>query len=243
MLVHVMAAELLKYRRSLAPWLMAAGGVFPAFVALLFLLTGGGGVSGERLAFQGLGFLDMLALLLAAVIAGQAFVSEYRGGGVNGLRSYPVPRLLLYGAKLVVLALPVLGMHLVFLAATAAAVLAFAGGASPAPGFGADMLRIGLLSAACCFSLVPLTGIVSMMVKNAGASVLAGVAYFVVYMSAAGSRWARCLPPCAADVALKAYASTGRVLADDARVALAVCAGFFVLTAGIGAAWFSRRDA
>ncbi len=241
MLIHVMAVEALKYRRTLVPWLAAAGGIFPAFVALLFLLTGNLPVTWEALESTGLNFMNMLALLLVAVLAGQTFVCEYHGGKINGSLAYPIPRLLLFAGKLLILLLPVLGMFLVFLLSTVASGSLFIGGRPPA-GFIRDMLGLVLLSAAANFALVPLTAVVSMALKNAGAYILSGVAYFIVYMSFAGSDYVRYVPPCVPDGLLKSYLSTGQIVSKDAGTMLAACAAFFVLTLCIGAVWHARWE-
>jgi hypothetical protein len=242
MLMQVMAAEALKYRRTLVPWLAVSGGVFPAFVALLFLLTGGAAVTWNALAVTGLVFMNMLALLLVAVFAGHAFVSEYHGGRINGLLAYPVPRLLLYVGKLLVLSLPVLCMYIVFLASTAVFGALFVGVRALEQGFALDMLGLVLLAAVVAYALVPLTALVGMVVKNAGGYILAGICYFILFMCFAGSEYGRYITPCVSDALLKAYTSTGRLVSAEDGGMLAVCVAVFFITACIGAAWYARRE-
>jgi bacitracin transport system permease protein len=242
MLWGVMATEVMKYRRTIVPWLAVVGGFFPALVALLFLLTGSSPVTWEALAGTGLGFMNMLALLMVAVFAGHAFVSEYRDSRVSMLFAYPVPRIMLYTVKIVAVIFPVLGMFLVFYASTAVAGLVFAGGQPNAPGFAADMLGLLLLAAAASFSLVPMTVVVSVAVKNAGGYILAGVVYFIAYMSLADSEYGTYAPPCVPDRLLKDYLAAGKLVSTDTGGMLAVCAAAFLLMFCVGALCYARWE-
>jgi bacitracin transport system permease protein len=242
MVWSVMATEVLKYRRTLVPWLAAAGGFFPLLVALLYLLTGSAPITWESLALTGLGFMNMLALLLVAVCAGHAFVSEYRDSRVPMLFAYPVPRIMLYTVKLIVILLPVLGMYAVFGAFTVVSGAIFAGGRPLAPGFATDMLGLLLFSVAANYALVPMTVVVSVAVKNAGGYILAGICYFIVFMSFAGSELGRYAPPCVPDRLVKDYLATGKLVSAETAGLLGACAAAFLLMSCVGALVYARGE-
>jgi hypothetical protein len=241
MLYQAFYTEILKYKRTLIPWLVLVGGSFPVLVALLFLLTSGVDVTWEALAGTALSYLNMLALLFTAVIAGYAFVAEYRDSRVNMSFAYPVPRVLLYVVKTFTVLLPVLGMYLVFLACVAASGWIFAR-RPPEIGFASDMLALLGLSVAASFSLVPTTAVLSTVVKNAGAYILAGVGYFIVFMSLAGSECGKYAPPCVPDRLLKDYLASGHLVSADAGGMLLACAAVFLLAFVLGAALYTRLE-
>ena len=241
MLVSVAYTEVLKYRKTLVPWLAVAGGLFPPFVAALFLLTANSPFSWEMLTETSLRFMNMLALLLIAVFAGHAFVSEYRDSRVNRLFTYPVPRFMLYAVKLIVAFLPVLGMYCVFAAATLASGWIFAGG-PPDSGITASYLLLVLLVAASGLAVVPVTAFMSMMVKNDGSYILAGIGYFIIYMSFADSDISRLVPPCIPDRLLMDYMKTGHVFSTKTGEMLLACAAIFLLAFCLGAVCYAKRE-
>jgi bacitracin transport system permease protein len=242
MLYGVLVSEALKYKRTLIPWLVLVGGFFPVLVASLFLLTGGSSVTWEALAGTSFNFMNMLALLLVAVIAGHAFVTEYNESRINKLFAYPVPRIVFYLVKLLVVLLAVLGMYLVFLAFAAVSGWLMTGGGLPEPGFAADMPRLLLLTAAANFSLAPLTAVLCMMLKNDGAYILAGIGYFIFFMSFAGSEYGQYILPCIPDKLLQDYLTTGQLMSANTGSLLAICAAAFLILSGIGAACYVWQE-
>jgi hypothetical protein len=183
----------------------------------------------------------MLALLLVAVFAGHSFVSEYRDSRANMTFIYPVPRFMLYAVKLLTICLPVLGMYLAFIVSVATAGCIFADGL-PDKYFTGDYLLLVLLVAAANFAIVPVTAVVSAVMKNAGAYILAGVAYFIAYMSFAESDAGRYILPCVPDKLLKDFTATGQLMAADTGGMLLACAAAFLLAFCLGAACYTRWE-
>jgi hypothetical protein len=238
---NVLAAELLKYKRSLALWLVAVGGFFPVMVALLFVETGDMPVVFETIAAYGLQYFDMLALLLTAVITGQAFVMEFSGDKTNRTHAYPVPRLCQYLVKLLVILLLTLAMHLAFLLFLFALGGVFAQDALTFA-FAARWIKLALLTWAGHAALVPLTALIAMLCRNAGAYVLVGIGYFAVFMSFAGSDFARFAPPCVPYEILKLYLRSGRLISSDTAGMLYCSAAVFAALLCAGAVCYLRNE-
>jgi hypothetical protein len=238
---NVFAAELLKYRRSLSPWLTALGGFFPALVALLFWTTGDAPADWETVAATGLNFFNMLSLLLVSVLAGQAFAMEYHGDGDNRMHVYPVPRGFTYLVKLLVAVLMALLMHGAFLLC----LFALGGMAASDALTVALALRwtqITLLAAAANIALAPLAAMAGILLRSAGAYILTGIGCFALYMSFAGSQVARRIPPCVPSEMLNACLASGRVLTPETAGMLAFSAAVFLLLACAGAVCYVRVE-
>jgi hypothetical protein len=69
-------AELIKYKRTIIPWLIGTGGLLVATTALLLVTTENPQVTWEVLAGKSLNFMNLLSLLLVAVFTGYVFVTE-----------------------------------------------------------------------------------------------------------------------------------------------------------------------
>jgi len=241
MVFQVFGAEIMKYRRTFIPWLVVVGGFFPVFVALLFLLTNDIAVSWEILGSMSLNFMNMLALLLVAVFAGHAFTSEYRDSRINQTFIYPVPRFTLYIVKFLIVCLFVLSMFLAFMVFLAAAGCVFAG-ELPDSHFAGDYMLLLLLTAAADIAIVPVTAAISVAAKNAGSYILAGVAYFITYMSFAESDAGRYIIPCVPDRLLKDFFATGQLISADTGGMLLTGAAVFLLAFCLSAACYTRWE-
>jgi len=241
MFKNVFAAEMLKYRRSLSPWLAVLGGFFPALVALLFLVTADSAATWDTVAATGLNFFNMLALLLVSVLAGRAFEMEYHGGGINRMHVYPIPRGLQYLVKLLAAALLVLAMHGFFFLFTLALGRLAAGGALTAAA-ALRWLKITLLVAAGNIALAPLAALAGILFRSAGAYILTGIGCFVAYMSFAGSEAARFAQPCVPSEMLTAWLAGGQALTPGLSGMLAVSAAVFLILACAGAVCYIRAE-
>jgi hypothetical protein len=241
MAFQVFYVEIMKYRRTMIPWLSAVGGLFPVFVALMFMLTSRVTVTWEALAAISLNYMNMLALLFIAVFSGFTFISEYGECRINTSFSYPVPRILLYAMKYIAVCLPVSGMLLAYAMALSAAGWIFTG-KLPAASFTSEHLLLLLLTAAGYVVLVPITAAVSIVIKNAGAYILTGVGFFLLFMSFAGSAADKFLPPCVPDRFLQNYLAAGQLISAETTGMLLVCAAFFLAAFGLGVICYVRLE-
>ena len=204
-------------------------------------LDGSDAVTWERVTLIGMNFLNMLSLLLVSVIAGYPFVFEYHSGKTNISHTYPVPRQAQYFVKLFVIMLMVLALHIVFYIFITALGFIFAEDVFSAP-YVIKTLKLTLLISATGYMLVPFTAILSIIFKNAGSFILAGVFYFILYMSFANTSYSKYVLPCAADNILKGYISTGELVSADATGTLVVSAVVFAVLVLAGAVCYSRIE-
>ena len=195
MFVRLIMAELSKYKRTFIPWVIVLGGLLAAGTAFLQVSTDYSEVTWKLLAQSGFFCMNLLALLLTSIFAGVIFIGEYHEGMSGILFTYPVSRLKLYITKFVAAFLMVISLYIMFFISTM--VIGFISiGSFPAREFMEGLIRLTALVIVANFVLLPLTALISLVVKAIGTYILVGMGYFLVYASFNSSDFSTFIPPC-----------------------------------------------
>lgn len=195
MLLQLVYTEIIKYKRTMIPWIISLGGGFAAFIALMLVMTGGLQKSWEVLIIRGLNLVNMLALLLVAVISGYVFINEYHESTIGTIFTLPVSRLKIYFTKFFIILFMVFALYLSFFLLTMLFGMIFIGGLPPTD-FMLKFFKIIFILSAVSFVLAPVTVMISIIFRSIGTYLLVGLSYFLVYMGFINSDYSMKIPPC-----------------------------------------------
>lgn len=241
MFFNLIPIELKKYKRTVLPWLIAAGGLLTSGTAIIMVSTENQQVNWETYAVQGLNFMNLLALLLVAVFTGFVFTGENSNNIDNILFTYPVSRIRFFLSKFIVLLLFTLLLYLAFLFfAMLLGLLVI--GSFPEWKIILKLLQISLILSAVNFILVPVTTFITILVKGAGTYLFTGMAYFILYISFINTDFSMYFPVCLPDKLLFGYFNPGIMSSSEFITILTVCAITFLFAFIISAVSYTRQD-
>lgn len=240
MFLQLVYAEIVKYKRTIIPWIITLGGGFAAFIALLLVLTGGLQKSWEVFIVRGLNLINILALLLVAVISGYVFLQEYHEGIVSTIFTYPISRLKIYLAKFFIILLMVISLFLSFFILTILFGVIFIG-EIPSLDFLFKFIRFIFISSGVSFVLSPVTVFISLMFRGIGTYILVGMSYFLVYMGFLNSDYSLKIPPCIPDRLVANYYISEFMSKADLNSVLVVLSITFLSAFLAGAFYYSRH--
>lgn len=236
---ELVVTEIIKYRRTIIPWLVGAGGILASGIAFLQKITNASQVHWEPLAQTGLNMINLMALLLAAVFSGHVFTAEYHENMASIVFTYPVSRFKIYLAKHLVILLLVVSLYLAFFLSIV--VFGFTSvGELPSASFLLKLLKVVLLLSGANYVLVPVTALISLAVKGVGTYILAGMGYFMVYVGFINSDYSLWIPPCIPDRLAANYFMVEVMTKPDFTTILSVSAAVFFSAFFIGAVYYSR---
>jgi hypothetical protein len=241
MFIRLILAELLKYKRTFIPWMIIIGGGLAAVTSFLQVSTDYSKVTWELLAQSGFFCLNLLALLLTSIFAGIVFIGEYHEGMSGILFTYPIPRIKLYITKYVVTFLMVISLYAVFFISTVVIGL-ISIGSFPSSEFMVKLIKLTALIIAVNFVLLPLTALISMVIKAIGTYILVGMGYFLVYASFNSSDFSAFVPPCLSSKLAINYLAAECIKKSDYPGIIAVSLITFFCAFIIGAFYYSKCD-
>lgn len=237
----ILYTEVKKYKRTMIPWLVGIAGFLTAGTAFLLVSAGNSQVSWTAFAARGLNCINPLALLLVAVFTGHTFAGEYSEGVISILFTYPVSRFRLYAAKHLAILLLIVSLYLAFFLS-----VMFFGLINIGSFPGADLLlkffKAMALTSGVSFVLVPVTALISNIVKAAGTYLLAGMGYITAYMIFIGSDYGLYLPPCIPDKLAANYLVKQCLGKTDFQWIAVVCTATFLSAFITGAVYYSKSD-
>ncbi len=237
----LVSIEIKKCKRTFIPWMILIGGVLTAFIAFMMTSYGNYEKSWANLAAMGLNFVNLLALLLVAVFSGYVFVTEYHESTISILFTYPVSRLKLYVAKYSVILFWVIILYLIFFVSIMG--IGFLSMRQlPQTDFLIKFIKLMPLIIISNFVLVPVTVLMSIVIKGIGTYILAGMGYFVAYMSFISSDSGVYMPPCIPDKLAKNYMVMEYMGKADFRAMIIVSAVTFLSAFLIGAVCYCRNE-
>lgn len=241
MFTALVYTELIKYKRTILPWMIGIGGFMTAGTALLFVSNENSQVSWNALATTSLNCMNILALLLVAVFTGYVFIGEYHENTASILFTYPVSKSKIYVVKYFVVLLLVISLYLIFFLSTI--LFGFIDiGAFPSLGFFLKFIKLTFLMSIMNFVLVPVTALISMIIKGIGTYILVGMSYFLVYISFINSDYSLFIPTCIPAKLVSNYFISEYISKADFRGIVIVCAVTFLSTFFIGAVYYSKSD-
>jgi bacitracin transport system permease protein len=241
MFTALIYTELMKYKRTMLPWLILAGGFLTAGTALLFASTETPQVSWNTLATTSLNCINILALLLVSVFTGYVFVGEYQENTVSILFTYPVSKLKIYIVKYFIVLLLVISLYLVFF--LSAILFSFLSIESfPNMYFFQKFLKLTFIMVAANFVLVPVTALISMILKGIGTYIFVGIGYFLLYISFINSNYSLFIPTCIPAKLVSHYFILGYMSKADFRGVSIVTVITFLSAFIIGAVYYVKSD-
>lgn len=241
MISSLINTELIKYKRTIIPWMILIGGLLTSGTAMLLVSTENPQVDWDTFAVRGLNCMNLLALLLVAVFTGFVFVGEYHENIDKILFTYPVSRLKFFISKFFVVFLLDISLYLVFFIFTMLFGLTYIG-YFPALKFCLKLIEITLILAVIHFVLVPVTVLVSILIKGVGTYLFMGMGYFMLYISFINSDYSSFIPVCIPDKLVANYFISEIISRSDIIGIVAVCTITFLSTFILGAVYYSRQD-
>jgi bacitracin transport system permease protein len=241
MYVSVLYTELIKYKRSIIPWIILLGGFLSGTTTILIVSTDSTKVNWQVLVSRGLNIINILALLLVAVITGYVFITEYHESTIGILFTYPVSRIKLYIVKCFVILLFVILLYLTFFLSTILFGFINIDG-FPQMSFVLKFIEAVFLASALNFMLVPFTALISIIVKEIGVYIIVGMGYCIAYMSFINSDYSLFIPVCIPDKLVSNYFSSLYISKGDFRCIIIISA-VTLLTAFIaGSIYYCNMD-
>lgn len=195
MLLDLVCSELIKYKRSIVPWMMLGGGIVPPIVAILMLLGDKDRGKWSTIALYSFNNMNLLALLLLPVLTGLIFAGEYQENTISVMFTYPIRRLYFYVEKLITVMLSALSVYTIFFVSTVICGAIYTTNL-PKPEFLVEFIKLGFIDSCINFALVPLTAMICLMAKSVLASVITGMSYIVIYTVFMASKLAHNIPVC-----------------------------------------------
>lgn len=241
MFTGLVYTELKKLKRTMIPWLIGIGGFLTAGTALLQVSSGSSHVDWGSLAPASLNYINFLALLLVSVFTGYVFTSEYSDGIISILFTYPVSRYRIYAAKHLVIFVLTILLYLVFFLSIMFFGLIYIG-RFPAADFLLKLIRLTFLTAAINFVLVPVTALISNLIKGVGTYILVGMGYFVANIVFIDSDYSLFLLPCIPGRLVANYFVSQCMSWEDFRSVVTACTVTFIAAFFAGAVYYSRCD-
>jgi bacitracin transport system permease protein len=240
MFINLFYIELLKYRKSILPWMIVLGGFFPAVVAATMVLNTNPSAEWDTLIITSLNYMNLLAMLLLAVITGYIYTEEYQAKTISILFTYPVSRFRLYLNKFTVLLFITFLIYLILYLSTLGLGLMFLKNA-PAAGLLREFIKPGILMVLIYISLIPLTSLISLLGKGTGASAAAGICYLIINFTFNTSNWNVFLPVCIPYTVVMKYFNNSFGLHDIRNMAV-TCIITFVSAFIISALYYNKSD-
>lgn len=241
MFLELIPIEWKKYKRTVLPWMVAAGGIFASGVSLLFTATGYAEATWEAVTERGFNFMNILALLLGAVFSGFVFSGENCNHIDNMMFTYPLSRFKFLLSKYIVLLFLLAAMYLTFSAFDLVFGLLYFGGL-PEGMLVTKLVSCSLLSAAANFSLVPLTATICLAVRGIGTGVFTGMAYFVTYVSFISTKAGAYIPFCIPDKISMEILGTGILKNSEIHAAAIICVALFLSGFWMSALYYLKHD-
>jgi bacitracin transport system permease protein len=241
MFPELIQIEIKKYKRTFIPWMILVGGVLPVFTAFMMMSNGIYVKSWSSFAAMGLNYVNLLALLLVAVFSGYVFVTEYHENIIGILFTYPISRLKLYVAKYIVILLMVCMLYLVFFISSIMMGFLYTG-SFPQTDFLLKFVKIVFLMTIANYMLSPVTVIISIVITGIGTYILAGIGYFIVYISFINSDLGIYIPPCIPDKLVGNYMVTEYISKADFITIIIISTVTFFSTFFIGAVCYYRDE-
>lgn len=241
MFLSFVYTELLKYKRTIIPWIIGIGGLLAATTSLLLVSTEDSQVSYEVLAGRGLNLINILALILVAVFSGYVFVTEYYESTISILFTYPVSRFKLYIVKYFVILLMVISLYLAFFLSTI--IFGFINIRKlPSMDFALNFMKLIFVVSCTNFVLVPVTTLVSIIIKEIGTYIIVGMSYCIAYICFINSEYSLFIPVCIPDKLVANYFIPERISKADFKGIVIVSVITFLSTFFIGAVCYSKSD-
>ncbi len=241
MLFNLIFIELKKYKRTVLPWMIAAGGLLTSGTAIMIASTGNRRVSWETYTVQGFSFMNLLALLLVAVFTGFVFTGESSHNIDNIIFTYPVSRIRFFLAKLIVILLYTILLYLAVLFFEI--LLGFLViGSFPGWKIFLKMFEISLILSAANYILVPVTTFITILVKGSGTYLFTGMAYFILYISFTNTDINRYVPVCQPDKLLYGFFSPEIISGSEIFAIITVCSVTFLSAFIISVNSYTRQD-
>jgi bacitracin transport system permease protein len=237
-LVHT---ELIKYKRTVLPWMIGIGGFLTAGTALLFVSTENSQVNWNILAVVSLNCINILALLLTSVFTGYVFICEYHQNTAGILFTYPLSKFRIYLIKYFVILILVTSLYLIFFLSVM--LFGFLGiGNFPPVDFLLKFLKIILIMSVMNFVLVPVTALISIIIKGIGTYIFVGMGYFLVYISLINSDYSLFIPTCIPAKLVSNYYISEYISKSDFCGIIIISAVTFLSAFFIGAVYYSKSD-
>jgi hypothetical protein len=221
--------------------MIGIGGFLTAGTALLFVSTENSQVSWNALATTSLNCMNLLALLLVAVFTGYVFIGEYHENTASILFTYPVSKLKIYVVKYFVVLLLVIILYMIFFLSTM--FFGFTNmGSFPTMGFLLKFIKLTFLMSVVNFVLVPITALISMIIKGIGTYILVGMGHFLVYISFINSDYSLYIPTCLPAKLVSNFFISEYISKADFRGIIVVCSVTFLSTFFVGAVYYAKSD-
>ncbi len=237
----VLYTELRKYKRSFIPLMAVIAGFLTASTAILIAAAPSSKLSWDVIAVTGLNCLNPLSLLLVAVFSGYAFAYEYADGSISTLFTYPIPRLFIYMAKLVIILILTIFLYFAFfLSSMFLGVLNI--GKLPDLELFAKFFKVTAIVCCVNFILVPVTVLITNLIKAAGTYILTGIGYFIVYIIFINTKYSLFLPTCIPDKLVSTFLIVASIDRAEFKQIIIVCSVIFVSAFIAGAVQYSKSD-
>lgn len=240
-MIEIICTEFSKYKRTFISWAILGSAFLTALLGV-FMASDSGNTGWNASMAYGIGWLNMLSLMLIAVLTGMVFAGEYMQSTARILFTYPIARWKFYAAKLAVLFCWTILLYAAYFFFAIAAGMAFGAPAPDAQVLSKALILIFTMTL-CNFTLVPITALVSILVRGFGSFILAGAAYVAIYFSFIRSGIKILLPMTIPNVIKDSFlASVTLTTADWTTMMIALCI-IFALTTAAGVACYAKRDA
>ena len=180
-MAKIIRVEFSKYRRTIISWAIALSVFMTALLGVLMAMDSGN-VSLRNSMVYGLGWLNLLSLLLLALLTGMVFSGEYSQGTARVMFTYPIARWKLFLAKLIVLFCWTIFLFVLYLLISLVVGLVF-GASLPDVSATAKAMQLILSMPILNFAMVPITALISIRTCWYGSFTLSGAAYVVIYIT------------------------------------------------------------
>lgn len=241
MILNLIYVELLKYRRTVIPWMILVGASLASGTSLLLVASENAQVDWGSFSVSSLNCINLLALLLVAVFTGLVFVGEYHENRDVVLFTYPVSRIKVFVSKLAVVYIMDISLFLLFFIFAMLFGLAYIG-SFPVFETGLKLFEMTMVLTAVHFVLVPVTVLISILVKGTGTYIFAGMCYFMLFISLIKSDFSTFIPVCIPDKLVTNYFISTILSSSDLTGIILVCVITLLTAFSIGAACYCRQD-
>lgn len=241
MFLSLVYTELIKYKRTIIPWIIGMGGFLTVSTALLLVSGDNAKVNWQVFMGRGLNLMNILALLLIAVLAGYVFITEYHESTASILFTYPVSRFKLYAVKYIVILFMVVSLYLTFFALTMLFGFIYMG-TFPSSHFMLKVIKSIILVIGANFVLVPVTVLFSIIIKGIGTYIFMGMSYVIAYISFINSDYSLFIPSCIPDKLATNYLIFKCISNTDLTKIAIISAVTFLTAFIIGAVCYTKSD-
>jgi len=237
-MIKIIQSEFLKYRRTIVPPAILGSALLTAVLGI-FMADGGNWYASMA---NGLGWLNLLSLILISILVGIVFAGEYSYGTAKILFTYPIVRWKFYVAKLVVLFFWVISLYATFFLFSifSGMVLGF-----PFPTLEVffQALRLLAVLSVCNLVLAPLTALISILFREYIAFILAGILYVAIYFSFIRTNARYFLPMTIPNVIKDSYLASVILTPLDWIHIVVTLLIVFIVTVTFGLIYYVKRDA